>query len=110
MSRKTGMEYQGWANYATWAMARWIDNDRDLHDRRRALLAEVNANGGRLTSHRFADALEEWMGGSMPDLGPSVWSDILTHALAHVDWRELAMAWMDEAAEQAADTADGGGK
>jgi hypothetical protein len=44
----------------------------------------------------LATAAENWIAEEMrPDLEPSMFSDMLTHALQGVDWHELAGDWID---------------
>jgi hypothetical protein len=92
-------EYQGWANYATWACALWINNEQEAqeywHERAKQVepidnefMAEdrrkVHGLAEELKAH-FEERAEEWMGDQA-----SFFSDLFNHALAHVDWIEIA--------------------
>jgi len=81
--------YQGWKNYETWAMALWIDNEEGSY----YVAREIVSNDA---SYRSADALKEWMEESMPDLGASVWADLLNAAFGEVDWHEVASHYLGE--------------
>ena len=85
--------YQGWNNYETWNVALWIDNDQGLlenvHDMGRESIDRAS----------FADAIKEFIGSMAPELEASMFSDLLNSAIAEVDWRELAEAYLKEIAE-----------
>jgi hypothetical protein len=57
---------------------------------------------GKAAPFRAADALRAWVedpdNGVVPDLGATLASDLLSHALANAEWRELAEAFSPEAA------------
>ena len=96
--RKT---YNGWANYETWATALCIDNEQATYGERRerAEHAWTLANDAEHTPFtpseyariRLAEDLKDWIGEEMrPDLGASLYSDLLGAALSEVDWMEIA--------------------
>ena len=92
--------YNGWKNYETWAVNLWIDNEEGTQ----TLWAENTADvwraarmypsGGFTVSEtarlNLTAALKDWAEESAPDLGASVWADLLNAALGEVDWTELA--------------------
>jgi len=80
----TGCPYNGWVNYETWLVALWIDNDQGLYEEARRIVRE----GGDLK-----DYIEEIICLSFGD--ESSWptglvGDLLTSALAEVEWRDIA--------------------
>ena len=91
------MSYNGWANYATWAVALWVDNDEGLHNHRNWLV-KVSRREGETRRVWLADALKEWVEEMMPEL-QGLAGDLLTHAVERVDWMELAKAWVEDAVE-----------
>ena len=88
------MGYQGWANYETWAVALWIDNDLLQGMQERAL--EI---GRDLELYAASEALRDWTHEDAPDLGACVYADLLRAALGEVDWRELAEHYAEQARE-----------
>lgn len=82
------MSYNGWANYETWNLHLWLSNDEGSQ-----AMAEELCEGVEL--HEAADRLKDWAEEHVASmsLDPSFASDLLTAALASVDWRELAQAF-----------------
>ena len=95
----TDRRYNGWANYETWATALWIDNEPGSYDERRDLARRARSE------HDLADALKSWMTEAAPDLGATLWADLLGAALSEVDWDEIATNWyaQEREAEKEAD-------
>lgn len=105
--------YNGWKNYETWAVALWIDNEEPSyrHARRMARAAkeeseehkaEIAERGSRILGVPreprgiLADMLKEWAEEQMPNIGASMWSDLLNAAFGEVDWYEIAAAILSE--------------
>ncbi len=93
--------YNGWRNYETWAVALWLDNEQGsyLYWRERAQEAWDNVAPGENYSGEtredaavaaLAAGLKEEHEEAMPDLGATVWADLMGAALSEVDWREIA--------------------
>lgn len=104
--------YNGWTNYATWAVKLWIDNEEPAYNywREQALAAiRFAPEDDRVTDKiwaeeeaaRFnlAEQLKDELEDAMPDLGASVWADLLSSALSEVNWNEIARAMIDEVKE-----------
>ena len=114
--------YNGWANYPTWCVNLWLSNEEGLY--REALeitaraTAEADASQAEAESwqrisrrHAVADALKTWV----EDMGVCVenryagdtacgdlqgfGADLFGWALAHVEWREIADAWLEQVGE-----------
>lgn len=100
--------YQGWKNHETWGVALWIDNERSLYEERRYMTRErwsaarshenVPAVWTRSQAAQFtlAESLKEWVEEMAPELGATLYSDLMSWALAEVDWDELADSWLNE--------------
>jgi hypothetical protein len=99
--------YQGWKNYPTWAVALWFDNEEGSYNERvlagdeaweqakenRAYSSESRKDAAvRLLADWLEDELEE----ATPDLGCSMFSDLLGFALQAVDCYEIAQHWIEE--------------
>jgi hypothetical protein len=85
-------EYNGWWNYETWCVGLWIDNDQGLYNMRRELVAQYDD----LVNYELAERIKTWVDGMVPDLGATLWSDLLGAALSEVNWLELADSWREE--------------
>lgn len=104
MSAETG--YNGWRNYETWCVKLWIDNDEGEHYRWRQEARDAWADGihpqypgqSRRDAARnyLAERLKDAWGDASPDLGSTVWADLLGAALGEVDWHEIATAMLDD--------------
>lgn len=105
--------YSGWANYETWAVKLWIDNEEGSHNYWREeaerCIAECrdkhpNEFADKASNRRImlADALkqahedsaEEWM----PDQS-GVFADLFNSALGAVEWHEIAQSMLDDSTE-----------
>lgn len=101
----TKKPFNGYANYETWAVALWLDNDEPLYrEARRLVRRELKSfdpdTSRRSPEHIIADALEHWVCELSPDLGASMWADLLTHSLGGVDWTEIAGNYLSELREE----------
>ena len=87
------MSYNGWKNYETWCTALWIDNEESTYHERQEMAERASDDNA------LAESLKQWVNEMAPDLGPSLFSDLLSAALSEVDWDEIANAWHEEAHE-----------
>lgn len=80
-------EYNGYTNYQTWNIALWIDNDQGLHEQCQEIekLDDVRAVANWLKDY-FTDEANP-----LADQA-NTYADLLGHALAMVDWQEVAEA------------------
>lgn len=101
--------YNGWTNYETWAVGLFLDGNYDGEGTYRHVLDLARECSDRTDApadavYELANALEELVTGEdgyMPDLGASIYSDLLNAALSEVNWRELAEHKISEVAEDA---------
>ena len=77
--------YNGFKNRETWLISLWLNNDQDSYE----LLS--NVLGLVTSSTRKAEKLHNLVEDQMYDLEleASLWSDLLSTALAKVDWLEV---------------------
>lgn len=88
--------YNGWTNYETWAVALWIHNDEAEYETTRAM---ARAYADRTAENEYADWLEAFVEETMPDLGASLWADLLNASFSEVDWYEIAKNYIEEVQE-----------
>lgn len=96
--------YNGWKNYETWCVKLWMDNDEATYsaNRERAQAAWNNAEATSYSTREqqaridLADTLKDAAEEAAPDLGASVWADLLNAALGEVDWFEIAENLLSE--------------
>lgn len=82
--------YNGWKNYNTWAVNLRMRNEE--HSYRYWTAAAKRAENVAELADALKDAHEE----GAPDLGTSVYSDLLGYALQSVDWYEIAKYLFEE--------------
>ena len=77
--------YNGYPNRETWLVSLWLNNDQASYQ----VLEDVLRL--RESGFRKAEKLEELVSDQMYDLEleASLWSDLLSTALAKVDWLEV---------------------
>jgi hypothetical protein len=102
--------YNGWTNYETWNVALWWDNDQGSYNERCERVQEAyeatdeDATPGERreeAARTVADWLKEATNEMAPDLGASLYADLLGAALSEVNWDEIANNWLEEVAEPA---------
>jgi hypothetical protein len=91
--------YNGWTNYETWAVKLWMDNDEGSY----RLFKEMAENHviefeKDAAPWRLADAIKDEISCSAPDLGASMYADLLGSALDNVNWREIAESLIEDLA------------
>lgn len=102
------MSYQGWENYPTWACALWISNEEGFYrywlDQTKDIweeAAEENQDDLEEASMEariaLANDLRQWLCQSVPDIGTSMFSDMLGWAIEQIDHYEIANNWLDDA-------------
>ena len=80
--------YNGWANYETWNVKLWLDNKQGTAD-------DMNLMARRTPeAKKLAGQIKEYILDFKPDLGASMFADLLNAAIANVDWYEIAQAYI----------------
>lgn len=104
-------KYQGWTNYETWAVNLWLENSegdyREWTERADAAFGEVIDKADEESyddcvaeaAHDLARDMRNELAEAAPDLGCTLWADLLSAALSEVDWYEIATAWVQTARE-----------
>lgn len=88
--------YNGWTNYETWAVKLWLDNEQGSYYAMQEMAEEYRHDD----SWKLGDAMQQWLEEYMPDLGATLWSDLLRSAWEEVNWREIAEAYIEDLPEE----------
>ena len=91
-------KYNGYTNYETWAVCLWIDNDEYMQGVARSMVRHKDLEDGSA-----AQAIKEWFEEMKPELGASLWSDLLNAAMSEVNWQEVAEQYKPEEEEEEED-------
>lgn len=80
-------EYNGYKNYQTWNVALWLDNEQGTNE----MLYDLANNSKLESNYANADLLKEYVEACAEPIleGASMFSDLLGHALANVDYLEI---------------------
>jgi hypothetical protein len=95
--------YNGWTNYETWCVSLWMDNDEGMYNEVRDSVASVGESPratfevAQILADYVADLAEATCPGVIE--GASFVADMFGHALAHVNWEEIASGLIEEMTE-----------
>ena len=90
--------YNGWTNYETWAAALWMDNEegsqRYWAERAQETFDSTRSNTvftrREQSTLNLAAMLKDEHEEAAPELGASIWSDLLSAAMSEINWHEIA--------------------
>lgn len=96
----TATTYNGFTNYETWAVSLWIGNEESSSTywagvaadqmRRARMFAHPVYSVSEDARYHLADLLKDELTEAAPDLGASMYADLLNAALSEVDWANIA--------------------
>ena len=89
-------EYNGWANYETWLVNLWIDNDPGTYGRAVEMARESEGD-----KYALADQIEEWVEEWAREGVEGLAGDLVGAALSEVRWAEIAEHWIEDHYEEA---------
>lgn len=105
MSMET-QKYNGWTNYATWCVNLWLSNDESTYFYLVQQATEIKNNPDyfkigdqKILKNpvvRLADIIKHMIDDSNPILDQAdLYNDVLRHALAFVDYQEIAKSYLE---------------
>lgn len=89
----------GWKNYETWACNLWLTNEEPVYRYWTAAAKEtLKAENGDKTraAYTLAERIKDELEDGAPEIGASLYADIMTAALQRIDYIEVATAFLDE--------------
>lgn len=95
----------GWSNYETWLVALWFDNTEAFHLDRTDAVSQIWADAIKPCFDIVAEsanaryALSQWAKDYIDEIQPvttGLFADLITAALGHVDWIEIADHWLSD--------------
>ena len=95
-------DYNGWSSYETWNVALWLDNDEGTQGYMVDLAQEMRDDHVSVLAESIRAYVEE----QAPDLGASMFADLLGAALSSVNWREIAEHYLADLPEQETEDED----
>jgi hypothetical protein len=83
--------YQGYKNYETYVVCRWLDNDEPLSIESGKIVRDLMDEGEDRDVNRgnASQALKAWVESMKPELD-APFGDLLSGALSEVNWYEVA--------------------
>jgi hypothetical protein len=95
--------HNGWTNYETWACALWLDNDQGTQEHMQELTKQACRDAIGETAHYAACQLSESIKAMVedtdmgcPDLGCTLYADLLNAALSSINYYEIAKNYVDD--------------
>lgn len=95
--------YNGWTNKATWLVKLWIDNDQGEQEywlERASLVFNAPYALAKELEETYTDSIDESYNGIISKA--SFVSDLMSWALAMVDWAAVARSLIEDATEVSA--------
>ena len=81
--------HEGFANYETWAVNLWLDNDEGLYNEVRERIGDLDLTSRVDGTEELSGWLKDWVSEMQPEVN-GLWADLLGAALGEVDWDEIA--------------------
>jgi len=86
--------YQGWANYETWAVKLWLDNEQATYEEVTEQARQQGTNGVYDLAAWLEEYTQETLCADAPTAGLT--ADLFMSAWQEVDWREIAQAYLGD--------------
>ena len=99
MGDKT-LGYNGWANWETWIVHCWLDNDRRLYEHYREVAHTEISKNKKSATFKLSLALNLEFDSWMPELSAGPYLDLLNGAMREVNWHQIAKHLIEQALEE----------
>lgn len=100
-------KYNGWTNRETWLIKLWIDNEQETHFYwRRVAIDFRNREQPDEAKRSVARRLQQTFETQSPVIKHGMYADLLSTAIARVEWFEIAEAMLDDLDEARPETSD----
>lgn len=93
-------EYNGYTNKQTWQVSLWLDNEYNSYTFYTEIATELLENDSESALRELADRIESDIKEANPCQDANMYSDLIGHALAVIDWQEVAQSFIDVATEE----------
>jgi hypothetical protein len=103
------MNYNGWTNYETWVVNLWISSEEssyrywreqaDMHRKSAKDCRQVRDGIWEVSQaavFNLADQMKSEIDEGTAQLEPNMYADLVSAALAEVNWEEIAESWLEE--------------
>ena len=100
--------HEGWTNFETWAVNLWLSNDRGRYEHYRELAeialedtaasyeGKLDATAREEATGLLAQRVRDEVEAAAPELGATLYADLLNAALSKVEWLEIAEALLED--------------
>jgi hypothetical protein len=92
MVNATDKKYNGWANYETWLVKLWLDNDQGEQEYMNELARENRE------AYDLAEVIKDYIENQASEILPNagLFTELLNSAISEVDWIEIAEAFIED--------------
>jgi hypothetical protein len=85
--------YNGWSNYETWVTKLWIDNEQKTYND----IVNLTKRHINKLDYQLGDIISGYVDKNMlPEIPPSLASDLLRASMTLVNWTEIAKSYKDD--------------
>lgn len=92
------MKYNGWNNHETWCANLWLDNSgyQEMISEEAGSILAINDNDRDSATYDLSQYIDSLISDMCPDLGSSMFSDLLNSAVSEIDTYEIAEHYISD--------------